>query len=193
MRRRTFMRFVACCVALLPVGTSVIAAEGVLVSGPIVHDNLAIYFVHGQATRGAVPVSLEEALANGRVKVRETGTVNELTVENVGNDEIFIQAGDIVKGAGRTASCRSICCCRRGRDSYRSRRFVSNPAVGRLAVRRIRGNSPPRRQPCPRTKQSSPYDPIWLPPHRRCRSDRQTRPIGLAPIPDRARSKSGRR
>ena len=98
MRRRTFMRFVACCVALLPVGTSVIAAEGVLVSGPIVHDNLAIYFVHGQATRGAVPVSLEEALANGRVKVRETGTVNELTVENVGNDEIFIQAGDIVKG-----------------------------------------------------------------------------------------------
>jgi hypothetical protein len=92
------MRFVACCVALLPVGTSVIAAEGVLVSGPIVHDNLAIYFVHGQATRGAVPVSLEEALANGRVKVRETGTVNELTVENVGNDEIFIQAGDIVKG-----------------------------------------------------------------------------------------------
>ena len=98
MRRRTFMRFVACCVALLPVGTSVIAAESVLVSGPIVHDNLAIYFVHGQATRGAVPVSLEEALANGRVKVRETGTVNELTVENVGNDEIFIQAGDIVKG-----------------------------------------------------------------------------------------------
>jgi hypothetical protein len=30
--------------------------------------------------------------------VRETGTVNELTVENVGNDEVFVQAGDIVKG-----------------------------------------------------------------------------------------------
>ena len=98
MRRRTFMRFVACCVALLPVGTSVVAAEGMRVSGPIVYDNLAIYFVHGAATGGVVPVSLEEALANGRVRVRETGTVNELTVENVGDDEVFIQAGDIVKG-----------------------------------------------------------------------------------------------
>jgi hypothetical protein len=98
MRRRTFTRFVACCVALLPVETSIVAAEGVSVSGPLVRDNLAIYFVHGPATGGAVPVSLEEALASGRVKVRETGTVNELTVENVGDSEVFVQAGDIVKG-----------------------------------------------------------------------------------------------
>ena len=56
MRRRTFMGFVACCVALLPVGSSfVAAADGLRVSGPIVHDNLAIYFLHGSATGDAVP------------------------------------------------------------------------------------------------------------------------------------------
>jgi len=99
MRRRTFMRIIACCAALLPVGSPVVAAaDGLRVSAPIVHDNLAIYFLHGGATVGAVPMSLEEALTNGRVRVRETGSVNELTVENVGDDEVFIQAGDIVKG-----------------------------------------------------------------------------------------------
>ena len=41
---------------------------------------------------------MQEALAKGQVKVSETGSVNELTVENVGTDEVFVQAGDIVKG-----------------------------------------------------------------------------------------------
>ena len=97
MRRRTFIELAACCVALLPVGSS-LAAAGVHVSGPVVHDNLAIYYLHGSATGDPVPMSLEEALAEGRVKVRETGNVNELTVENVGDSEVFVQAGDIVKG-----------------------------------------------------------------------------------------------
>ena len=99
MRRRTFIELAACCVALLPVGSSLAAAAaGVHVSGPVVHDNLAIYYLHGSATGDPVPMSLEEALAEGRVKVRETGNVNELTVENVGDSEVFVQAGDIVKG-----------------------------------------------------------------------------------------------
>jgi ARG and Rhodanese-Phosphatase-superfamily-associated Protein domain len=114
MRRRTFMGFVACCAALLPVGSSVVAAaDGLRVSGPIVHDNLAIYFLHGTTTGDAVPVSLEEAIAKGRVKVRETGSVNELTMENVGDDEIFVQPATSSKAGDRTASCPSICCCRR--------------------------------------------------------------------------------
>jgi len=99
MRRRRFMELLACCVALLPVGSSLAAAaDSVRVFGPIVHDNLAIYYLHGSATGGDVPLSLEEALAKGRVNVRETGNVNELTVENVGDSEVFVQAGDIVKG-----------------------------------------------------------------------------------------------
>jgi len=69
MRRRRFMELLACCVALLPVGSSLAAAaDGVRVSGPIVHDNLAIYYLHGSATGGDVPLSLEEALAKGRVR-----------------------------------------------------------------------------------------------------------------------------
>ncbi|HWF93481.1 MAG TPA: DUF6569 family protein [Xanthobacteraceae bacterium] len=67
-------------------------------SGPAVHENLAIYFVHGKSRGGPVPLTLAEALAKKTIEVREIGQVNELQVENIGNEEIFIQAGDIVKG-----------------------------------------------------------------------------------------------
>ncbi|MBI5260965.1 MAG: hypothetical protein HY852_04000 [Bradyrhizobium sp.] len=67
-------------------------------SDPVVHGNLAIYFVHGQSRSGPVPLTLQEALAKKVVTVRETGQVNELQVENTGAEEVFIQAGDIVKG-----------------------------------------------------------------------------------------------
>jgi hypothetical protein len=98
MHRRLVMRLVASCFASLSLGLSALAGTGTQVSGPVAHDNLAVYFVHGSAVQGAVPMSLEEALTNGRVKVSETGSVNALTVENVGDDEVFVQAGDIVKG-----------------------------------------------------------------------------------------------
>jgi cell envelope opacity-associated protein A len=74
------------------------ADEGSHVSGPIVHDNLAIYLVHASGAGSAVPLTLQEALDRTAVRVRETGSVNELTVENFGSDEVFVQAGDIVKG-----------------------------------------------------------------------------------------------
>jgi len=77
--------------------TANVAAEYRL-SGPVVHENLAIYFVHGAPASGPVPLTLEEALAKNTVQMRETGDVNRLEVENVGNDEVFVQSGDIVKG-----------------------------------------------------------------------------------------------
>jgi hypothetical protein len=67
-------------------------------SGPAVHGNLAIYFVHGKSRSGPVPLTLAEALAEKTIEVREIGQVNELQVENTGSEEIFIQSGDIVKG-----------------------------------------------------------------------------------------------
>jgi hypothetical protein len=67
-------------------------------SGPAVHGNLAIYFVHGKSRPGPIPLTLAEALAKKTIEVREIGQVNELQVENIGGEEIFIQAGDIVKG-----------------------------------------------------------------------------------------------
>jgi hypothetical protein len=68
------------------------------VSGPHVHENLAIYLVHGPSAASAVPLTLTEALAKGRVQVLETGQVSELKIENTGDEEVFIQAGDMVKG-----------------------------------------------------------------------------------------------
>jgi hypothetical protein len=98
MRHSAIVHLVASSLASLSFAVSAFADDGTRVSGPIVHDNLAIYFVHGAPDRGAVPLTLQEALAEGTVKVREIGSVNELTVENTGAEEVFVQAGDIVKG-----------------------------------------------------------------------------------------------
>jgi hypothetical protein len=68
------------------------------ISGPVVHENLAIYFIHGPSASGAVPLTLDEALKAKRAQVRETGSVNSLQIENLGDTPIFVQAGDIVKG-----------------------------------------------------------------------------------------------
>jgi hypothetical protein len=84
------------CLFTLVRGTS--AAETQQISGPIVHENLAVYFIHGASTNGPVPLTLDEALSNGSVKVVETGEVNELKIENTGSEPVFIQSGDIVKG-----------------------------------------------------------------------------------------------
>lgn len=78
--------------------------EPVRVSGPVTHENLTVYFVHGPSAPGAVPLTLEEAMARRAVEVRETGTVNELEIENRGNEPVFIQAGDIVKGGQQDRS-----------------------------------------------------------------------------------------
>jgi len=78
--------------------TIVRAADDYRISGPVAHENLAIYFVHGKSSTGPVPLTLEEALQRKVAKVKETGEVNELQIENAGDQEIFVQSGDIVKG-----------------------------------------------------------------------------------------------
>jgi hypothetical protein len=74
------------------------AEQPTRISGPYVHDNLAIYFVHGESAPGPAPLTLQEAFAKGSIQVIETGSVNELKIENTGSEEVFIQYGDIVKG-----------------------------------------------------------------------------------------------
>jgi ARG/rhodanese/phosphatase superfamily protein len=78
--------------------TAAPAADGTHISGPVTHENLAVYFIHGPSASGKVPLTLEEALKKRVVQVRETGNVNQLEIENLGNEEVFIQSGDIVKG-----------------------------------------------------------------------------------------------
>lgn len=75
-----------------------IAYAGQKLSGPFTHENLAVYFVHGESAKGPVPLTLEEALAKGTARLLETGNVQMLNIENLGDEEIFIQGGDIVKG-----------------------------------------------------------------------------------------------
>jgi hypothetical protein len=75
-----------------------VGPDGYRLSEPVSHGNLAIYFIHGASRGGPVPLTLEEALQHKTIVVRETGQVNELSIENTGDRDIFIQAGDIVKG-----------------------------------------------------------------------------------------------
>jgi hypothetical protein len=79
-------------------GGPAFAEQNLRVTGPYAHENLAVYFVHGASAAGPVPLTLQEALAKGSVQVIETGRVNELQIENTGPEQVFVQAGDIVKG-----------------------------------------------------------------------------------------------
>jgi ARG/rhodanese/phosphatase superfamily protein len=69
------------------------------VSGPYTHNNLTIFLLHGSnQSRGPAPLTLQEAMKRKLVVVRETGDVNRLTIQNRSNQDVFVQAGDIVKG-----------------------------------------------------------------------------------------------
>ncbi|TMJ01048.1 MAG: hypothetical protein E6G97_16970 [Alphaproteobacteria bacterium] len=96
MHRRLLAALAASSLALLTFSAA--RADDYRITGPMVHQNLAIYLVHGKSAAGPVPLTLDEALARRTVKVHETGNVNELQVENLGADEVFVQSGDIVKG-----------------------------------------------------------------------------------------------
>ncbi len=68
-------------------------------SGPYTHGNLTVFLIHGEdQMKGRKLLTLDEALEQKKVVVHETKTVNKLAIENVSNEEVFIQAGDIVKG-----------------------------------------------------------------------------------------------
>jgi hypothetical protein len=98
MHRRSFGLAAASASLLAFLVPGLARAEGVQISGPVTHENLAIYLVHGPSAAGPVPLTLQEAMAKGTVKVHETGQVNELTIQNLGDEEVFVQSGDIVKG-----------------------------------------------------------------------------------------------
>ena len=99
LHRRSFVGLAAAFAAPLWMGWAAPAhADNIRITGPVVHANLALYFIHGTSAPGKVPLTLEEALAKGVVKVHETGNVNTLSIENLGSDEVFVQSGDLVKG-----------------------------------------------------------------------------------------------
>src|SRR5260370_41598185 len=67
--------------------------------GPFTQDNLTVLLIHGQdKIKGQTFLTLQEALVQKKVIVRETREVNQLSIENVSREEVYVQSGDIVKG-----------------------------------------------------------------------------------------------
>jgi hypothetical protein len=68
-----------------------------LVSTPVAHDNLSVYFVRGNGSGGAAPLTLDEAVSTGQARVnwREGGP---FTVENFSDRSIFVPFATLLAG-----------------------------------------------------------------------------------------------
>jgi hypothetical protein len=75
------------------------AASNYVVSGPYSHKNLTVFLLHGaDQQQDKTPLTLQEAMERKMVVVHETGDVNNLAIENLSDEEVYVQSGDIVKG-----------------------------------------------------------------------------------------------
>jgi hypothetical protein len=83
------------------------AAVGTL-SGPFTHRNLQIFLIHGDTQlEERRYATLSEALEKNLVVVKETGNVEQLSIENLSkNLTVFLNAGDIVKGGRQDRTVR---------------------------------------------------------------------------------------
>jgi len=66
--------------------------------GPFTEGNLSVFLIHGKDKIKGTFITLQEALVQRKVIVRETREVNELSIENISGEEVYVQSGDIVKG-----------------------------------------------------------------------------------------------
>jgi hypothetical protein len=76
------------------------ALAGLRVSGPHVHQNLAVYLLHRDERDDRNFLTLNEGLEKKLVKVTELENeqVAKLTIENLSDDPLFLQEGDRVTG-----------------------------------------------------------------------------------------------
>ena len=90
-------------------------------SGPYTHKNLTVFLVHGKdLLKGHSFLTLQEALAQKKVVVYETKDVNELSIKNFSNQDIYVQSGDIVRGGDQ--------------DRMISTDFIVPPKSGRMPI-----------------------------------------------------------
>ncbi|HEX7331243.1 MAG TPA: DUF6569 family protein [Pyrinomonadaceae bacterium] len=89
-------------------------------SGPYTHKNLTVFLIHGKDQSKKTFLTLQEALAQKKVRVYETKEVNELAIQNVSNEDIYVQAGDIVRGGDQ--------------DRMISVDFIVPPRSGRMPI-----------------------------------------------------------
>jgi hypothetical protein len=77
----------------------VVAVTDYQFSEPFLHDNLTIYLIHGESTLPeGTYLTLQEALEQNKVVVHETESVGQLALENISDEPVYVQSGDIVKG-----------------------------------------------------------------------------------------------
>jgi len=83
------------------------SAMGTL-SGPFAYRNLQIFLIQGDARLDEHQyATLAEALEKGFVVIKETGNVQELSVENLSKaTTVFLNAGDIIKGGRQDRTVR---------------------------------------------------------------------------------------
>ena len=89
-------------------------------SGPYTHQNLTVFLVHGKDQTTKRFLTLQEALAQKKVRVYETKDVNELSIRNLSNQDVYVQAGDIVRGGEQ--------------DRMISIDFIVPPRSGRMPI-----------------------------------------------------------
>jgi hypothetical protein len=77
-------------------------AKDYKITGPYKHNNLTVFLIHGQdQIKGKKFLTLQEALVQKKIVVYETKAVNELSIENRSNEDVYVQAGEIVKGGNQ--------------------------------------------------------------------------------------------
>src|SRR5215510_995992 len=89
-------------------------------SGPYTHKNLTVFLIHGKDQTTRTFLTLQEALAQKKVKVYETKDVNELAIRNLSNQDVYVQSGDIVRGGDQ--------------DRMISMDFIVPPKSGRMPI-----------------------------------------------------------
>lgn len=109
--KTNFIGFVAMLVLLVGAPLGIVSAWGghtgqraqgkddYRLEGPLTQGNLTVFLIHGKdRIKGQTFITLQEALVQKKVIVRETRSVNELSIENISSEEVYVQSGDIVKG-----------------------------------------------------------------------------------------------
>ena len=108
----------------LPVGLAKqddqVTSSNYRLSGPYTHKNLTVFLIHGKDQTNKTFLTLQEALAQKKVRVYETKDVNELAIRNLSNQDIYVQAGDIVRGGDQ--------------DRMISVDFIVPPKSGRMPI-----------------------------------------------------------
>jgi hypothetical protein len=91
-------------------------------SGPYTHKNLSIFLIHSKTTTTKTRsfLTLQEALEQKKVIVYETQSVNELAIENLSSEDVYVQSGDIVKGGKQ--------------DRMMAQDFIVPPKSGRMPI-----------------------------------------------------------